>query len=117
MEIALHLTYLVAITAFFWYEHAGLFLRWIILLLLAPNITALKQLENTDQNKNVYPNPFTQTLQIEKETDEETEVKLYGPDGKILFEGYTGKNKTTVNTSGFAWCLFNYFTQQQRNNV
>ncbi len=66
-----------------------------------PNITALKQLENTDRT-NVYPNPFTQTLQIEKETDEETEVKLYGPDGKILFEGYTGKNKTTVNTSGFA---------------
>lgn len=67
----------------------------------APNPVSVHAI-NATINTLVYPNPFGDHLQVITNREEKTEIKLFGPDGKMISEEMVNDGKTRINTSALA---------------
>lgn len=70
-----------------------------------PVITNINDLWQNNSVNIIYPNPATNQITIQNDAFDitsETEVIIYGVDGKTLFKQYLAKNRSEINVSCFA---------------
>lgn len=98
------------------HEDAGMMGQFVV----KPNITGVNEFSLNDNTITVYPNPAKNQINISIKdgvTEAPVRVSIYDILGKVIYNEYCSKNKTTINSSDWASGLYTIRLEQNEKSI